>query len=55
VTLGGTTLSIKYLTQWGLLKTSSQMASNIKEKSEELKEKFEEEYEKAWKRFAKKK
>jgi len=53
VTVGGTTVSIKYLSEWGYLKSSSQIASNmkskasnIKSKGDDLKDKLEDGYEK---------
>ena len=47
VTIGGTTWTIKYLSDQGYLRTSRQVSENVREK-------WEEEWEKAWKRFAKK-
>ncbi len=53
VTVGGTTWSIHYLQKWGMLKTSADLASGIRERTDVAKDKLEDEWEKAWERYAK--
>lgn len=68
VTLGGTTLTVRKLSEFGWLKTTSEVASDLRDRSDQVKHKmddfkdslgdmrgkFEDEWEKSWKRFAEK-
>ena len=56
VTVGGTTMTIKFLSDRGYLKTSKQVASNIKEKKEQIVDRGEilrDQYNEEWRKFAK--
>jgi len=65
VTIGGTTISIRYLTKTGILKTSgelrdqgahlkSKMQAKTKAEYEAKRDHFKEEWQSAWEKFAKK-
>eukprot|EP00094_Tigriopus_californicus_P008508 TCALIF_08200-PA protein Name:"Similar to FAM210A Protein FAM210A (Gallus gallus)" AED:0.06 eAED:0.06 QI:0/0/0/0.66/1/1/3/0/205 len=68
VTLGGTTLTVRKLSEYGWLKTTSEVASDFRDRSDQVKhkmddfkgsigdmrEKVEDEWERSWKRFAEK-
>jgi hypothetical protein len=62
ITVAGTTLTISKLKDTGYLKSTSEVAEKIKDKTDDLKEKYEdqrdkvkEEWENAWERFSKRK
>ena len=68
VTVGGTTMTVKYLSDLGYLKTSNQVAEKFKEKADTISqdvkediqkwkdrnEKFKDEWTDAWQKFAQK-
>jgi len=55
ITLGGTTLSIKYLRDRGYLRTTSDIRDSLKERGEDVRDRVEEEWDKSWQKFAERK
>ncbi len=55
MTVLGTTMSVRYLRNWGYLRTASQVKRSIKYKKDDIKDRMEDQWVQAWRQFAKKK